>query len=442
MDARAWKVPDSPFRNEPAVEALLTLDDDTPVAYEGDWAAADRRDLVERRLGAHRAEGARDVERRASTMRCAAVVHLERYGSKRERVALPRLAAVDRLGVLHELRRAVVEGTPPETLGRGQPEEPRGDPRDRALGRRSAGRSGREDRPLPRALPRPLARRGARRRAGGRVRGGRDLDDRALTGPIAQAAERRGLEISALSCHGNPLHPDEAVARAADRELPRHGAARRGAGRRHGDHVLRLPRRVGALAPPELGHVLLAGRLPRDARVAVERARAPVLGRGGGVRARATACASRSSRTRASSSTTPRRCSGCARPPARTSASTSTRRTCSGSRSTRSPRRARSAARSSTSMPRTRASSRSGSRATASSRRGATPTSAPGSSARSATAIRSSSGASSRRALRDAGYDGALSIEHEDPLRSREDGLARAVATLRDALGPLEPLTK
>jgi sugar phosphate isomerase/epimerase len=38
------------------------------------------------------------------------------------------------------------------------------------------------------------------------------------------------------------------------------------------------------------------------------------------------------------------------------------------------------------------------------------------------------------RALADAGYDGALSIEHEDPLRSREDGLARAVATLREAL--------
>jgi sugar phosphate isomerase/epimerase len=38
-------------------------------------------------------------------------------------------------------------------------------------------------------------------------------------------------------------------------------------------------------------------------------------------------------------------------------------------------------------------------------------------------------------ALREAGYDGALSIEHEDPLRSREDGLARAVDTLREALG-------
>ena len=37
-------------------------------------------------------------------------------------------------------------------------------------------------------------------------------------------------------------------------------------------------------------------------------------------------------------------------------------------------------------------------------------------------------------ALQGAGYDGALSIEHEDPLLSREDGLAVAVATLREAL--------
>ena len=38
-------------------------------------------------------------------------------------------------------------------------------------------------------------------------------------------------------------------------------------------------------------------------------------------------------------------------------------------------------------------------------------------------------------ALQAAGYDGALSIEHEDPLLSREEGLAVAVATLREALG-------
>lgn len=37
-------------------------------------------------------------------------------------------------------------------------------------------------------------------------------------------------------------------------------------------------------------------------------------------------------------------------------------------------------------------------------------------------------------ALQDAGYDGTLSIEHEDPLMSRDDGLATAVATLREAL--------
>ncbi len=38
--------------------------------------------------------------------------------------------------------------------------------------------------------------------------------------------------------------------------------------------------------------------------------------------------------------------------------------------------------------------------------------------------------------LRSVGYDGALSIEHEDPLLSREDGLAVAVETLRAALDP------
>jgi sugar phosphate isomerase/epimerase len=39
-------------------------------------------------------------------------------------------------------------------------------------------------------------------------------------------------------------------------------------------------------------------------------------------------------------------------------------------------------------------------------------------------------------ALREAGYDGAMSIEHEDPLRTRQDGLETAVAALREALAP------
>ena len=38
--------------------------------------------------------------------------------------------------------------------------------------------------------------------------------------------------------------------------------------------------------------------------------------------------------------------------------------------------------------------------------------------------------------FREVGYDGALSIEHEDPLLSREEGLALAVSTLAEALAP------
>jgi predicted dehydrogenase len=114
VDARAWKVPDSPFRHEPSVEALLTLDDGTPVAYEGTWAATMGEtswngdwELVGEKARASWTGGIPDPLR--------GVVHLERYGSPRKRVALPRLRAIDRIGVLHELRRAVVEGTPPET---------------------------------------------------------------------------------------------------------------------------------------------------------------------------------------------------------------------------------------------------------------------------------------------------------------------------------------
>ncbi len=39
------------------------------------------------------------------------------------------------------------------------------------------------------------------------------LADKAALGRFRKAIESRGLEISALSCHGNPLHPQAAVAR-------------------------------------------------------------------------------------------------------------------------------------------------------------------------------------------------------------------------------------
>jgi predicted dehydrogenase len=114
VDARAWRVPDSPFRSEPTVEALLTLDDGTPVAYEGTWAAPTREtswngdwELVGDKARATWAGGVKNALR--------GTVTLERYGSRAQRVALPLVPALDRLGVLHELRRAIAQGTPPET---------------------------------------------------------------------------------------------------------------------------------------------------------------------------------------------------------------------------------------------------------------------------------------------------------------------------------------
>jgi predicted dehydrogenase len=113
VDARAWKVPDAPFVHEPSVAAVLTLDDGTPAAYEGSWAATTGETswngdwvLVGERARATWTGGVNDALR--------GTVTVERYGSPPARAPLPRLQAVDRVGVLHELRRAVAEGRPPE----------------------------------------------------------------------------------------------------------------------------------------------------------------------------------------------------------------------------------------------------------------------------------------------------------------------------------------
>ena len=113
VDARAWRVPDSPFRYEPAVAALLTLDDGTPVAYDGSWVATTGEtswngdwELVGERARATWTGGLNDALR--------GTVTLERYGSSPTRLALPRLPAIDRVGVLDELKRAIAEGHAPE----------------------------------------------------------------------------------------------------------------------------------------------------------------------------------------------------------------------------------------------------------------------------------------------------------------------------------------
>jgi predicted dehydrogenase len=113
VDARGWRVPDSPFRNEPAVAALLTLDDGTPVAYEGNWGATRGPtswngdwEIVGERARVTWTGGVNDALR--------GTVTLERYGSAPTRVALPHLPALDRIGVLQELRQAIADGRAPE----------------------------------------------------------------------------------------------------------------------------------------------------------------------------------------------------------------------------------------------------------------------------------------------------------------------------------------
>ncbi len=114
VDARSWRVPDSPFRDDPSVGALLTLQDGTPVSYEGTWAEPRLEtswngdwELVGTKGRATWTGGVDDALR--GTIRCAS------YGSPLRRQRLQPLPAVDRAAVLAELRRALEAGEAPET---------------------------------------------------------------------------------------------------------------------------------------------------------------------------------------------------------------------------------------------------------------------------------------------------------------------------------------
>jgi predicted dehydrogenase len=114
VDARGWRVGDSPFRHEPTVDALLTLDDGTPVAYHGTWAEPLGREtswngdweLVGTRARATWTGAPNDALR--------GTVALEPFGGERRRLHPAPLPALDRLGVLHEARRAIRAGDEPE----------------------------------------------------------------------------------------------------------------------------------------------------------------------------------------------------------------------------------------------------------------------------------------------------------------------------------------
>jgi predicted dehydrogenase len=115
VDARSWTVPDGPFRYEPTVSALLTLDDGTPVAYDGTWAEALGRETSWN--GDWELVGSRGRATWTGGVQAAlrGTVNVAAHGKRPRRATLPVLPAIDRLAVLHEARRAIRAGDEPET---------------------------------------------------------------------------------------------------------------------------------------------------------------------------------------------------------------------------------------------------------------------------------------------------------------------------------------
>ena len=115
--ARGWRVPDSPYRHDPAVIAVMTLDNGATVTYEGDWAT---REPETSWNGAWELLGEQGRLRwtGGETDPLTGDVTLEVWGEPPRPVEQPALAQADRLGTLQAFRAAVATGREPETSAR------------------------------------------------------------------------------------------------------------------------------------------------------------------------------------------------------------------------------------------------------------------------------------------------------------------------------------
>jgi len=96
------------------------------------------------------------------------------------------------------------------------------------------------------------------------------LADPAALSTFKSTVADSGLGISALSCHGNPVHPNKAIAAEFDKTIKNTILLAEKLGI-HQINTFRLPRRPGEREVSQLGRLPLAERLLRDTRVAVER---------------------------------------------------------------------------------------------------------------------------------------------------------------------------
>ncbi len=264
----------------------------------------------------------------------------------------------------------------------------------------------------------------------------------------ARRAARRSRRPRRLPASGRGPRPDDQRAQPAGQpaaprpggrqRCPRHmavdGAPRRRARRRCRQRLLRLPRRSRRRGPAELGHVLLADGLPGHVAVAVGAQGGPVLDRRGGLRRR-----SRRHRRHRDASRVRRLQPGDPAALARRLRPGDRRQlrpeppVLAGHRShRRHPPSRTDTSRSPTSTPRTPSWLPTGSPSTASSKRARLPTSHE-----RAWLFRTIGLGHGERvwgdivdALRDVGYDGTVSIEHEDRLLPADEGLEKAVTVL------------
>ena len=114
VDARGWRSPDGPFRHDASVAALLELDDGTPVAYEGTWTEPRRETSWNGEWELIGGEG-RATWTGSVRNSLHGTVRVSRAGGPFTRLALPRIPALDRAGILADLRAAVASGRVPET---------------------------------------------------------------------------------------------------------------------------------------------------------------------------------------------------------------------------------------------------------------------------------------------------------------------------------------
>lgn len=115
--ARGWRVPDSPYRHDPAAVAVMELAGGATVVYEGDWATGDR-DTSWNGEWELLGEDGRLRWTGGENDALAGTILLQRRGEATLEVPLPDLNYVDRAGTLDAFRAAVDTGTEPETSAR------------------------------------------------------------------------------------------------------------------------------------------------------------------------------------------------------------------------------------------------------------------------------------------------------------------------------------